>query len=46
MLSMFKKVQAAVHVLTDTSEDVEEYFSWEDEPILVRCIDLQTRRGL
>ena len=38
MFSVFKKVQAAVHILTNVGEDsaLEECFSWEDEPVLVR----------
>ena len=38
MLSVFKKVQAAVHILTNAGEEavLEECFSWEEEPVLVR----------
>ncbi|KAJ3524785.1 hypothetical protein NM688_g8503 [Phlebia brevispora] len=34
MFSMFKRLQTAVHIVTDSGDLAEDCFSWEDEPVL------------
>ena len=35
MLSMLKRLQTAVHIVTDSGDTVDDCFTWEDEHVLV-----------